>query len=352
MVRSRLLPALTRVLVLACTCALLVPATASAAGRVVPVSFAVVNDNTSAVPCSADGGKYTIAGKLFLPPGPVPSGVTVYVHGLGFAGYFWDFTAVPSYDYAATEAGAGHASLVIDRLGYGASSIPSGSASCVGSQATVLHEIVGDLRSGAYATGGPPAPSFVRVGIVGHSAGGQLAEVEAYSFRDVAALGIVDWADQGYSPGAYAAFGGDGVQCVLGTGKQVGSSSTGYAAFGQTAAEYDALMFADADPAVVAAANGLRELDPCGQVESVLTAVALDVARVGTISVPIAFVHGTEDAIFVTGLPWSQLQEALYLSSPQVTDITLAGEGHAVTLEQSAASLDRAMSSWLSANGL
>lgn len=322
--------------------------------RTVPVSFTVVNDNTSDVPCSADGGTYTISGSLVLPAGAIPSGVTLYVHGLGFARYFWDFTAVPGYDYAGTEATDGHASVLIDRLGYGQSSIPSGNASCVGSQATILHEIVGDLRSGSYSApelARPPA--FRRIGLVGHSAGGQLVEVEADSYHDVNALGVVEWSDDlSYSLGAYSAFGADAVQCVGGGSPQVGSSSTGYAAFGETTAEYDSLMFADVAPAVENAANQLRTLDPCGQIESVLTGVAVDLANIGSINVPIAFVHAGDDGIFTDQLPWAQIQEALYRSSPKVTDVSLPGEGHAVTLERSAPKLESAMNAWLTANGL
>ena len=317
------------------------------------VRFSVLDNNTSLVPCVADGKQYTIAGELFLPASGPPTGVTLYAHGLGYAGYFWDFDKVPGYDYAAAEAADGHASLVIDRLGYGASSIPAGSASCVGSQATILHEIVADLKSGDYTDNGASGgPSFQRVGLVGHSAGGELAEVEAYSYRDVAAVGIMEWADFGYSVGTYEAFAGDATQCVAGTGRQTGSSSTGYAAFGQTPGAYDQLMFADADPVVEADATDMRTLDPCGQIESILNAVAVDAAMIGSIKAPIAYVHAGADAIFQSGLPWAQTQEALYGSSSKVTDISLPGAGHAVTLEHSAPALEAAMDAWLQANHL
>jgi dienelactone hydrolase len=320
--------------------------------RAVTVSFSVTDENTSQVPCSSDGRRYTIAGTLVLPAGSPPPGVTVYVHGLGFGAYFWHFGAVRGYDYAGAEAALGHASLVIDRLGYGASSIPAGDASCVGSQASIVHQVVQDLRHGAYTAAGMASPpSFARVGLVGHSAGGQLAEVEAYSFRDVDALGLMEWADDlDYSTAAYAAFAGDAVQCVGGGSEQVRSTSPGYAAFGQTIAQYDALMFNDADPAVLAAANSRRTLDPCGQVESILTAVAVDLARIGSIRVPIAYVYASRDAIYEPG--WYQLQQALYTSSPKVTAIGLPGVGHAITLERSARELQLAMSSWLAANRL
>lgn len=331
--------------------------TPSAPGvKTIRVTFTVVNDNDTQVSClpnTADGKTYTVSGSLILPAGATPAGVTFYVHGLGFASYFWDFTAVPGYDYAGAEAAAGHASLVIDRLGYGKSSIPPGDTTCVGSQATILHEIVQDLRAGNYsATGLTTPPSFRGVGLVGHSAGGQLVEVEAYTFKDIDALGVVEWADQFYSLGAYTAFGGDAAQCVEGNVEQVGSSSTGYAQFGTTDTQYDSLMFHDVDPAVEAAANALRTNDPCGQIESILTGTAIDIANVSAINVPIAYIHAGSDGIFQAGLPWPSLQESLYGGTPKLTDISLPGEGHAVTLERGAPKLEAAMSAWLTANGL
>jgi len=325
--------------------------------RSIPVSFTVTNSNALSsllcLPASANGQTYTVSGTMILPAGAIPGGVTLYVHGLGFARYFWNFTQLPGYDYAGAEAAAGHASVVIDRLGYGQSSIPSGNAMCVGSQATVLHEIVQDLRAGTYSAGSlASAPTFARVGLVGHSAGGELAEIEAYSFRDIDALGVMEWADQFYSLGAYDAFLSDATQCVQGGSTQVGSSSTGYATFGVSDAAYDSLMFADADPAVESTATALRTNDPCGQVESILNGTAFGLTHDESIKVPVAYVHGGADGIFQAGLPWPSLQEALYSGSSKLTDISLPGEGHAVTLERGAPRLEAAMSAWLTANGL
>jgi pimeloyl-ACP methyl ester carboxylesterase len=329
---------------------------ASTQVRTIPVSFSVVNRNDTAIPCLPavpDGKTYTVSGQLILPAGATPSGASLYVHGLGYGGYFWDFTEVPGYNYAGSEATDGHASVVIDRLGYGSSSIPSGDVSCVGSQATVLHEIVGDLRAGTYtAKGLTAAPSFNRIGLVGHSAGGELVEIEAYTFHDINALGVMEWADQFYSLGTYAAFASDAVQCLQGNVKQVGSNSTGYATFGQTTADYDSLMFDNIDPAVEADLNALRTNDPCGQIETTVQGTVFDLLNIGSIKVPVAYVHAGDDAIFQAGLPWPSIQEALYSGSPKVTNISLPGEGHAVTLERGAPQLVAAMNSWLTTNQL
>jgi pimeloyl-ACP methyl ester carboxylesterase len=322
----------------------------------IPVTFTVVNNNATAIPCipdNPDGKTYTVTGSLILPPGATPAGVTLYVHGLGEAHWFWNFSAVRGYDYAGAVAAAGHASVVIDRLGYGTSSIPPGAATCVGSQATILHEIVQDLRAGSYsATGMASPPTFSKVGLVGHSAGGELAEMEAYSFKDINALGVIEWADQFYSLGAYTAFGQDTLQCVAGNVKQVGSSETGYAKFGETNTQFNALMLHDATPDVVSAVDAIRVNDPCGQVETILNGTFYDLASNGSIKVPIAYIHAGNDAIFQAGLPWPNLQEALYAGTSKLTDISLPGEGHMVTLERGAPVLEAAMSTWLTANGL
>jgi pimeloyl-ACP methyl ester carboxylesterase len=322
----------------------------------IPVTFTVVNDNATAIPCfpdNPDGKTYTVSGRLILPSGTPPVGVTLYVHGLGYAGWFWDFTSVPGYDYAAAEATGGHASVVIDRLGYGNSDIPPGAATCIGSQATIVHEIVQDLRAGTYkATGMTTAPKFSKVGLVGHSAGGELVEIEAYTFKDIDALGIMEWADQFYSLGAYTAFGEDALQCAAGNVAQVGTTETGYAKFGETNAQFNSLMFADAAPNVVSAVDAMRENDPCGQIETILTGTAVDILNAPTIRVPIAYIHAGDDGIFQAGLPWPTLQEALYTGTSKLTDISLPGEGHAVTLERGVGKLEAAMSTWLTANGL
>jgi len=72
--------------------------------------------------------------------------------------------------------------------------------SCTGSEADVAHQIVGALRSGSYRIGGRAGVPFSRVALAGHSTGSIIAQVEAYSFRDIDALVITAYADQGQTP--------------------------------------------------------------------------------------------------------------------------------------------------------
>jgi pimeloyl-ACP methyl ester carboxylesterase len=311
------------------------------------VEFTVRNVNRSRVPCAADGQTYVISGRLIGPASATPSSATssatLYLHGLGFTGSFWDFQAVGGYDYAAALAAAGEESVVIDRLGYGASGHPNGTAICVGSQADMAHQVIGQLRAGSYTvTDGNPMP-FTRIALAGHSAGGLIAQVEAYSFQDINALAVVSFADLGASMTAVTEFAKTGFSCAQG-------GHHGYAFFGQTSADYANAMFHDADPAVVAAATATRPPDPCGDTSSVPLGIVADLLGVPTIKVPVLLVFGANDALFPP--PAGQVQRLLYLDDLVVSVVTLPSTGHAVTLGRSAPSFEATMTGWLHAHGL
>jgi pimeloyl-ACP methyl ester carboxylesterase len=331
--------------------ALASPATAAAtAVTTKSVTFTVTNSNSSSVPCATDGARYHVHGLLVGPAGSLSAdggSATLYLHGLGFGSFFWNFTAVPGYDFADQMAAHGHVSVIIDRLGYGASDHPPGTQSCVGGQATIAHQIVQDLRTGSYAISSGQPHSFARVALVGHSLGGAIAQVEAYSFHDVDALGVLSWSDQGQSLLALGTFGAAGVGCLL--GGQPSDGAPGYAPFGATASDFDAIMFHDADPSVVAAANALRNPDPCGDDESALQTLIIDQLLLATIRVPVLLLYGADDALFPP--PAGTLQRLHFLGTNDVTLTQLPDTGHAVTLERSHLSLVADVSAWLSGRG-
>jgi pimeloyl-ACP methyl ester carboxylesterase len=108
-------------------------------------------------------------------------------------------------------------------------------------------------------------------------------------------------------------------------------------------------MFHDADPAVVAAANALRNPDPCGDDNSVVDATALDHLMLPTVTVPVLLLYGSNDALFPP--PAGTLQQLHFVGGHDVSLIQLADTGHAVTLERSAPLLVADLSSWLAARG-
>jgi pimeloyl-ACP methyl ester carboxylesterase len=327
------------------------PAVAARANGVVDeaVTFHVVNTNRSLVPCSSDGQPYAIRGHLVAPAatfdGDRARSVTLYLHGLGYGEFFWRFRAVSGYDYATELARAGHASVVIDRLGYGTSDHPQGTATCVGAQADMAHQIIQALRAGHYSA--TETPTFQRVALAGHSAGGLIAQVETYSFGDPDALVVMSWADQGSSERALTTFAQTGQVCS--GGGQPANGPAGYAYFGQTPSDFKAAMFFDASPEVISDATAMRNRDPCGDTNSVTTGIAADQLGLPTIKVPVLLAYGDDDALFPP--PAGSLQQPRFAGSRDVTATFLPDTGHAVTLERSAPELRKRVGSWLAAHG-
>src|SRR3954469_6672306 len=241
-----------------------------------PIAFEVTNVNRSALACASDGAAYTGKGHL-VEPGSGPAAaqerargaVTPYLHDWSFGEFFWSFTAEPRYDYAAAMARAGHASVVVDRLGYGASGHPQGEQTCLGAQADVAHQIVAALRSGAYLVKGGEAHRFDRVALAGHSVGGLIASIEAFSFNDVDALLAIGHTTN-VTHQAFDHFYEARVVCGQGGEPLAVGGPGGYAYIGQTDGEFEASAFHDSDPVVRAAATRLRARDPCGDSASIV----------------------------------------------------------------------------------
>jgi alpha-beta hydrolase superfamily lysophospholipase len=322
------------------------------------VSFIVQNVNRSAVPCAADGRLYDLRGEIVAPtsalrPHSPKNAITVYLHGFGLAGDAWTFGAVDGYDFARDLAARGEVSLVVDRLGYATSGHPAGTDSCMGAQTDVAHQLVQALRAGAYTVldGSGPPLSFARVALTGFSAGGAIAQAEAYSFRDVDALAVLAYADQDFSDRMGTTF-STALDVCAGGGQLSDGPGTpgGYAYFGQTDREYVAAVFFDSDPAVVRTATALRDRDPCGDDQSFSQAIGADRAGVGAIDVPVFLAYGANDALFLPSA--GPDQRARYAASPDVTLLMLAGTGHLLMLERSAPQLRSQMAAWLNQHGV
>lgn len=320
---------------------------------ILEVSFQVVNRNHSGVPCLTDGRRYRVRGEILYPTGSRPSAATLYLHGLGFGKFLWRYDGQPGLDFAAGMAALGHASVVVDRLGYDSSGHPYGFKLCVGSEADVANQIVQALREGRYQVtdGGTPL-LFQRIALAGHSLSGAVAEVSAYSFHNIDALLILSFADLGASARATLNLVESGAVCALGGRSPEPGTPRGYAAFGQNATEFRALMFHSAAPEVVADITALRNLDPCGDFISILPSnlvTTLHLLGLGRIQVPTLLLCGAEDVIFP---PLAcGLQQALYSGTSDFTYSSLPDAGHAITVEAPAPELRRRISDWLDARG-
>jgi pimeloyl-ACP methyl ester carboxylesterase len=318
------------------------------------VTFTVQNVNRSKLPCTTDGASYQIKGHIVGPRSAQGKSsrrrkpaVTLYLHGLGFGEFFWSFKQVPGYDYAAAQARAGHVSVVIDRLGYELSGHPDGNQSCLGGQADIAHQIVQQLRSGGYEVEAGKAVRFKKVALAGHSVGGFIANIEAYSFKDVDALIIMSIS---YSnlPFAAVEFGQGRIVCQAGGQPSEPGGPAAYAYMGQTPAAFKAIFFHSAKQSVIDAVTAVRNRDPCGDTASVIPAI-LASRSVSVVKVPVLVICGTRDVLFSP--VGCGLQRDRYTSARDVSLALVKNAGHAVTLEREEAIFRKKVSRWLARRG-
>jgi pimeloyl-ACP methyl ester carboxylesterase len=345
---------------LAAACALvanIAGASAATPDRIVdvPVTFAVQNVNRTDATCAADGATYAVHGHLVAPRAALaaagPHAVTLYLHGSIIPESVWRFP-LSGYDWALAEAQAGHASVTIDQIGFGASGLPDGLAVCFGSWADAAHQVISQLRSGAYRIGTAGGVRFDRVALAGYCIGGLIAQIEAYTFKDVDAFVEMSSAfDQGQSPAATLdeLTNPDGPAAVCARGGQQkfpgGPNHYSYVLAGRE----PTLWLYNADPAVVAGVIRGHEREPCSEGPSLVTALAADRAHMQEITAPVLLVFGNQDAIFPP--PDGERQKALYSGSRDVTLVQLDRTGHALQLGRTAPLARAAVSRWLRARG-
>jgi pimeloyl-ACP methyl ester carboxylesterase len=322
------------------------------------VTFSVQNLNRSKLACGTDGATYQVKGHLVGPRSAIASSsrsrkrgraATLYVHGLGFGEWFWNFKGVPGYDYASLQAKRGHTSVVIDRLGYDSSGHPDGNKSCLGGQADVAHQIVQQLRKGSYTVEAGKAVRFKKIALAGHSAGSGIADIEAYSFKDVDALIVMSFS---YSnlPRAQIALGPTRDKCLAGGDPAEPGLPSGYAFYGQpTAADFQAIMFASATQPVLDAASALRNRDPCGDTNSIVPALLQERALVAKIKVPVLVICGSRDALY-SSLGCGQQEERYSRSRSKKLEL-VKGAGHALTLDRQAGTFRKKVGRWLKRRG-
>jgi pimeloyl-ACP methyl ester carboxylesterase len=247
-------------------------------------------------------------------------------------------------------ARAGHVSVTIDRLGYGASDRPaSGKSVCIGSQADIAHQVLGQLRSGAYTISNGPGLKFRRVGIAGHSASGQISITEASTYRDVRALVVVGFSFSNL-PRGNDEFGFQRIACDKGGdpfSPPPPTPLTDYGYFGRSAADLRSIMFRSAPQAVQDTAAGLRRPDPCGDNYSLIPAIQRQPAVVGKVRVPVLVVCGRNDVLYA---PFGC--EAQADRFRRGSTLLLGNTGHGVPLERSARTLRKRLGRFLARAGL
>jgi pimeloyl-ACP methyl ester carboxylesterase len=320
-----------------------------------PVRFSVRNVNRSKLSCPADGGTYEIAGQLVGPrralSGSGRPAVTLYLHGVEVTSGYWR-VPVPGYDLPYELAQRGHVSVIVDRLGFGASGRPVGMQVCVGSQADAAHQVVEHLHAGSYRLGGDDVGvRFERVILAGHSGGAIVAEVFSYSFGGVTALVLMGYHDQGVGPPLVTAgLQGEGPRCAAGGVPVDGTSGPpGYAFIWPSTDTWSRDTAFDPLPEVRAALRPMRQRTGCGEIISALTAAPMNSRNVSSVRLPVLLMFGKEDVLF----PYSgaEAQTRSFSGSPDVTMVAFDRSGHQFFHDRLVRQVHAELSRWLKAHG-
>ncbi|MDQ3936728.1 MAG: alpha/beta hydrolase, partial [Actinomycetota bacterium] len=317
----------------------------------VPVAFEVENVNRSRVPCSADGARYQARGHLVMPAAARGS-VTLFLHGLEISSAYFRYRGVPGYDFQTEMARAGHASVVLDRLGHGRSGLPPAGATCVGAQADVANQVVTALRRGDYGAGEGRGGAFSRVALAGHSFGSYIAEISAFSFPNADALVLMAFAAEGLDPSVLGArtAAGESPSCGAGGREKAPGAPSGYAFLWPDAELWASDTYFNAEPAVVEDAKGMRERSPCGDLTSAVPGSAAEPANYREIKVPVLLVFARQDKVFPP--PAGERHRDQFTGSDDVTLVEIDQAGHTLMLQRNAPEFRRHLSGWLRARGL
>lgn len=323
-----------------------------AATQTLPVSFTVQNVNRSKLTCATDGATYTIRGHITGPAdGLSATTASLYLHGLDLGESFWT-GAYRGASYVDRQAAAGHVSVTIDRLGYDSSDKPDGFGSCMGGQADIAHQIVEQLKSGSYQSGnGDPTPgAYAEIALHGHSLGGGIAALEAASFGDVDALVVDAYSDRILSPAAQADAVAALERCAQGGESTEGSGAGGYTFFSSSPDDFRKVFFATTPPALIEGALQQRNRNACGDLATVAAIGEANVATAADVHIPVLVVAGGADGVYPA--PAGQDTASQFTGSPDVKLVTLAGTGHSLTTEDTAATFSSKVSKWLDRHGL
>jgi pimeloyl-ACP methyl ester carboxylesterase len=330
--RPRLLAALL------CTLSVAVPSPSSMAASVagptgVSVDTVIFRVTNPAVPGEID----TVRG-WFYRPSSAPtcaSSVLLLLHGHSFGAFGWDPAYRPErYSVARALAAAGYPSVAIDELGYGSSDHPNGRTLTVQTYADVTSQIVDQLRRGTY--GGSSPVAFSHVGLAGHSAGAEIAELTAGSLGGIDALLAL-----GYMHAVKAEFGREFV-----TQEIPRAVPTDYVYWGGTFdqnAKYHGVTREFVEQGVIDEYRRRLNLVPSGEILSISNQPSRWV--VPSIRVPLLLVLAEKDYIFPADD--AAIELALFTGAADKTLRVVRGAAHSFMLEPSAPETNAFLVGWL-----
>lgn len=134
----------------------------------------------------SDGHSYQVAGYLYYQGSHRNRTLLLALHGGNYNHKYWDVPEINGhgYSFARYMAARKYAVLAVDQLGTGESDKPQGDLVTLDNTAGAIHQVIGQLRSGANEAG----YAFGRVVLVGHSLGSINAIYEQGTYGDADAL--------------------------------------------------------------------------------------------------------------------------------------------------------------------
>lgn len=296
------------------------------------------------------GGEKTahIGGTYCLPADP-EAVLQILVPGATYDRSYWDFPGFDGrYSYVAHATQAGQATLAIDPVGVGKSSMPVGWQVSALSAAQAVHETIQAVRDGALGR------TWSKVALVGHSFGSLTAMLEAGTYHDVDGL-LISGASHVPGPAGI-------LQIMAGlrpamtdpaTAGSVPESDLSYLSVpGARAAAFHAPD--DSDPQVVAADEATRVAGTIG----ILATIPVFIPTTFDITGPVLIANGTADKVFCAqggggSLADCNSADALYGSEraffpkAQLTTYVLLGAGHSMNLELNSGEFFEAATNWV-----
>ena len=285
----------------------------------------------------SDGKTYEVAGHLYYQGSYRNRTLLLALHGANYNHKYWDVPEINGHDYSFARymAAQKYAVLAIDQLGTGESDKPDGDLLTLGETAGAIHQIIGQLRTGARDI----RHAFARVVLVGHSLGSINAVYEQATYRDADALITTGLGHVEHKLPIPDAVIGEMLQHKYFPFPADLRMEIFYYAPG---ADPDAMAY-DRDH--------LAELLPRAQLRTGVFA-AFDPAanRVGEVTGPVLVQLGEHDVLFPASL--AEDEAAFYTSASSVTVQALPGVGHDVNTHFRNRTSWRLMDEWIRAAGL
>ncbi|MGW4326943.1 alpha/beta hydrolase [Nocardia sp. NPDC004573] len=293
-----------------------------------------------------------MAGSLCTPAAHATGTVMVLIAGSNYNHTYWDFPYAPeTYSFRRAMNAAGVATLVIDRLGNGASTRPPSTQVTATVSARALHEIVQALRRGLAG-----APPFGKVVTGGHSLSSGIDVLEATTYQDVDGILLT------------------GFSHALNVSEVLGVISTYHQAAEDArfaGRDYDpgylttrpgtraASFFAPetADPAVLAVDEATKEVFSPTEYPDGLTSTLPPMTNF--IDVPVMVVNGSRDrlscgpdyAVCADAETLRAAEAPFFGPAARLRTYVLPGSGHSVNLARNTAEYRAAVIDWVRSIG-